>query len=110
MLFLLNNCEFPCLPPEFYITNKNEQIFEKFNMMKKFKMQTPITKMIKNLKLNQYKSDNLSPTENSVRASFGQQIEVLLNKFVSVVEALSFNEEPDYAKLAEILKQCHEVM
>jgi hypothetical protein len=37
MLFLLNNCEFPCLPNEFYKTRKNEQVFEKFNMMKKFK-------------------------------------------------------------------------
>jgi hypothetical protein len=70
MLFLLNNCEFPCLPPEFYKSKKNESIFEKFNMMKKFKMKTPISKMIKNLKLNQDFNNDLSPTEKSVRASF----------------------------------------
>ena len=39
-------------------------------MMKKFKIKTPISKMIKNLKLNQDTNNNLSQTEKSVRASF----------------------------------------
>ena len=39
-------------------------------MIKKFKMKTPISRMIKNLKLNQDFNVDLSPTEKSVRASF----------------------------------------
>ena len=38
MLFLLNNCEFPCLPPEFYKSKKNEQIFEKFGNIVEIKI------------------------------------------------------------------------
>ncbi len=57
-------------------------------MMKKFKQKTPISKMIKNLKLNQNFNNDLSPTEKSVRASFVKQIETLLGQFVGRIEAL----------------------
>ena len=79
-------------------------------MMKKFKQKTPITSMIANLKLNQCKSNDLSPTDSSTRASFLKQIETLLAKFVSSVEALAFDEKPNYAKLSETLTSCHLVM
>lgn len=72
-------------------------------MMKKFKIKTPISKMIKNLKLNQDTNSDLSPTEKSVRASFVKQIETLLGKFVTRIESLKFDEKPDYTKLHEIL-------
>ena len=67
LLFLLNNCEFPCLPSEFYKSKKHEQVFEKFNMMKKFKKETPLAQMIKNLRpIAHKKSSQLSLTEKSV--------------------------------------------
>jgi hypothetical protein len=65
-------------------------------MMKKFKQKTPISKMIKNLKLNQNFNNDLSPTEKSVRASFVKQIETLLGQFVGRIEALQFDEKPNY--------------
>lgn len=71
LLFLLNNCEFPCLPNEFYKSRKHEQVFEKFNMMKKFKKETPLSQMIKNLRpITHKKSSQLSLTEKSVTQSF----------------------------------------
>lgn len=72
-------------------------------MMKKFKQKTPISKMIKNLKLNQNFNDDLSPTEKSVRASFVKQIETLLAQFVGRIEALAFDEKPNYLQLTETL-------
>jgi len=72
-------------------------------MMKKFKIKTPISKMIKNLKLNQDTNSDLSATEKSVRASFVKQIETLLGKFVARIETLKFDEKPDYTKLHETL-------
>ena len=111
LLFLLNNCEFPCLPNEFYKQKKNEQVFEKFNMMKKFKKETALSQMIKSLRpITHKKPTQLTLTEKSVNQSFQKQLESLLNKFVSRIEALKFDEKPNYIKLSNILIQCQQVI
>jgi len=110
IMFLLNSFELPGFPEEFYEYDQHtgEDLFEYLQKMKQYKQTMDPKSMLKKL-AGFFPGKEFTPTQKDNIKLAERKIKEYLYKFVSRVNGLKFEEEPNYPKLHRLLQQCYQV-